>query len=84
MLPDMKIRVITGNWSNDSMKRMILIIAVLIGSASPAFAYIDPGSGSAIMTIVIGLFVAVGVTIKSFWYRIRGFLGIKNKSEKKK
>ena len=84
MLPDMKIRVITGNWSNESMKRMILIIAVLIGSASPAFAYIDPGSGSAIMTIVIGLFVAVGVTIKSFWYRIRGFLGIKNKSEKKK
>ena len=84
MLPDMKIRIITGNWSNDSMKRMILIIAVLIGSASPAFAYIDPGSGSAIMTIVIGLFVTVGVTIKSFWYRIRGFLGIKNKSEKKK
>ena len=41
-------------------------------------------SGLASMYIVIGLFVAVGVTIKSFWYRIRGFLGIKNKSEKKK
>ena len=65
------------------MNKVILILGILIGNASPAFAYIDPGSGSAIMTIVIGLFVAVGVTIKSFWYKIQGFLGI-TKSKKKK
>lgn len=39
--------------------------------ASPAMAYIDPGSGSAIMSALIGLFVAVGISFKSYWYKIK-------------
>ena len=41
--------------------------------AQPAFAYIDPGSGSAIMSVIIGFFVAIGVLIKTFWYKIKSF-----------
>lgn len=36
-----------------------------------ANAYIDPGSGSAIMSAIIGFFVVIGLTIKSFWYKIK-------------
>ena len=36
-----------------------------------AHAYIDPGSGSAIMSAIIGFFVVIGLTIKSFWYKIK-------------
>lgn len=44
------------------------------------FAYIDPGSGSAIMSVIIGFFVAIGVLIKTFWYKITALLGLsKNK-----
>ena len=37
----------------------------------PAMAYIDPGSGSAIMSAIIGLFVAVGLAIKTYWYKLK-------------
>ena len=46
-------------------------------SAEPAFAYIDPGSGSALISIIVGAFVAVGLAIKSFWYKITGIFGSK-------
>ena len=36
-------------------------------------AYIDPGSGSAIMSAIIGLFVATGMVIKTYWYKIKSF-----------
>ena len=69
-----------------TMKRTIFFTLVLfaVGTQS-AFAYIDPGSGSAIMTAIMGLFVAVGVLIKTFWYKIQSFFGFsklkKNSSE---
>ena len=37
----------------------------------PAMAYIDPGSGSAIMSAIIGLFVATGLVIKTYWYKLK-------------
>ena len=39
----------------------------------PAMAYIDPGSGSAIMSAVIGLFVAIGLAVKTYWYKLKSF-----------
>ncbi|MCK5665181.1 MAG: hypothetical protein KAI17_16940 [Thiotrichaceae bacterium] len=36
-------------------------------------AYIDPGSGSAIMSAVIGIFVAIGLAVKTYWYKIKSF-----------
>ena len=55
----------------------IAICFVLMGlSSTPAFAYIDPGSGSAILSMLIGLFVALGVIVKTFWYKILSLLGL--------
>jgi hypothetical protein len=51
--------------------------------AQPAFAYIDPGSGSAIMSVIIGLFVAIGITIKTYWYKLKSIF-TRNKKETKK
>ena len=55
----------------------------IIITAQPAFAYIDPGSGSAIMSVIIGFFVAVGVLIKTFWYKIKNFFGFKKAKKTK-
>ena len=33
--------------------------------------YMDPGTGSAIMSAVIGFFVVAGLTIKGYWYRLK-------------
>ena len=52
------------------MKNIVPVI--LLGLwIQPAMAYIDPGSGSAIMSAIVGLFVAVGIAIKTYWYKIK-------------
>ena len=48
-----------------------IIFAVLVTAGLPAFAYIDPGSGSAIMSLIIGFFVALGLTVKTYWYKLK-------------
>ena len=55
------------------MKKIILIIPVTVITlwVPPAMAYLDPGSGSAIMSAAIGLFVAIGLTVKTYWYKTK-------------
>ena len=48
-----------------------IVFAVLVTAWLPAFAYIDPGSGSAIMSLIIGLFVALGLMVKTYWYKLK-------------
>jgi hypothetical protein len=60
------------------MKMSIPILIILITLwASPAMAYIDPGSGSAIMSAIIGLFVASSLAIKTYWYKIKSLFSDK-------
>jgi hypothetical protein len=62
-------------------KTMLVAIMLLTLGTQSAFAYIDPGSGSALMSIIIGFFVASSVVIKTFWYKIVGLLGLSNKKK---
>ena len=38
---------------------------------SNAYAYIDPGTGSAIIQMLIGTLVGLGIALKVYWHRIR-------------
>ena len=44
-----------------------------ITASSPAYAYLDPGTGSLIIQIVIGAIAAIGVTLKLYWHKFRVF-----------
>jgi len=44
-------------------------------------AYIDPGSGSAILSAIIGFLVAIGLIIKTYWFKLKGLFMRKPKSE---
>tara|TARA_B100000900_G_C20579528_1_gene716864 strand:+ start:1894 stop:2040 length:147 start_codon:yes stop_codon:yes gene_type:complete len=37
------------------------------------FAYIDPGSGGALITAILGFFAAITYTLKKYFYKIRSF-----------
>lgn len=43
--------------------------------------YIDPGTGSLIIQVIIGTVVAAGVFIKTFWKRIKTFFSRRFGSE---
>ena len=64
------------------MKKTILLTFILFAfGAQPAFAYIDPGTGSFILSLIGAFFVAMWLYIKVFWYKIKSFLGL-SKSKK--
>jgi len=56
-----------------------IIISIILWM-SPAMAYIDPGSGSAIMSAIIGFFVAISLAIKTYWYKIKSLFSRKKKT----
>ena len=55
-----------------------LVLAALL--PGPALAYLDPGTGSMMLQVILGGIAAIGVALKLFWYRIIAFLGFGKKS----
>ncbi len=44
-------------------------------SVESAHAYIDPGSGSALITAILGAIGAVGYGVRKYYYKIKRFFG---------
>ena len=51
--------------------RIIAVFVLLISLSPPAMAYLDPASGSAIMSAIIGLIVAIFLAVKTYWYKMK-------------
>jgi hypothetical protein len=51
----------------------IALLLTLAGFAPPALAYLDPSTGSMILSAIIGIIASVGLALKTYWYRIKGF-----------
>ena len=61
--------------------KKLAIVTITISFCTPVFAYLDPGSGSAILSAIIGAFVAAGIAIKSYWYKLKKLFNFKRKKE---
>ena len=57
-----------------------LIVVLMVLATEPAFAYLDPGTGSMLLQVILGGVAAVAVAIKLFWYKIRAAVGLGKKS----
>lgn len=55
---------------------MYFLTVLLAGPLAPP-AYLDPGSGSFILQMVIAAVLGIGVAISASWNRIKRLLGIK-------
>ena len=53
--------------------RIALVAAACLSMASPAHAYLDPGTGSMLISAVLGVAAALALAVKMFWYRLVGF-----------
>jgi hypothetical protein len=58
-----------------------LIVFVLALFTQPAWAYLDPGTGSMLLQVILGGIAAVGVALKLGWHKIRAALGFAAKSD---
>lgn len=63
------------------MKHLTQILAavILLGSFSvtaPAYAYLDPGTGSMLLQLLLGGVAGVLVIGKLYWVRVKSFFGL--------
>lgn len=48
-----------------------LALIVLAAFAPAAEAYLDPSTGSLILSAIVGLLATIGLAVKTWWYRIK-------------
>ena len=53
--------------------RIALVLVACLSIASPAYAYLDPGTGSMLVSAAVGVAAAVALAVKMFWYRLIAF-----------
>jgi hypothetical protein len=39
--------------------------------ALPAWAYLDPSTGSMILSAIVGLFATLALAVKTYWYKLK-------------
>ena len=61
----------------------VLSIILLLTTGQQAHAYIDPGSGSLVMTAIIGFIAAIGYTFRKYFYKLKNLFKKKNTAESK-
>jgi hypothetical protein len=61
--------------------RIFLLMIFFIGFSTSAFAYLDPGSGSLILQIVIAGLLAGSMFFKRIWYFIKNIFAKKSSDD---
>ena len=46
------------------------VLVLLVAFERPAGAYLDPGTGSMLLQVLLGGFAAVGVLARLYWHRL--------------
>ena len=59
--------------------KLCLLLSAL-GFSAQAQAYLDPGTGSMIISAIVGVFATLALAIKTYWYRLLGLFRRKSTS----
>ena len=59
---------------NKRNRPVLLLGAIALGGFAPsAFAYLDPSTGSMVVSAIVGIFASIALAVKTYWYKIKGF-----------
>ncbi len=61
-----------------------LFLVIFVAQPLPAFAYLDPGSGSYIIQVTIGVLAGAVFMVKNYWAVINGYIQRFFNKDKKK
>jgi hypothetical protein len=59
---------------------LLIVILIAIADLHQAHAYLDPGTGSMLIQVIIAGALGAAFTLKLYWKRLKGFLS-KGKTE---
>ena len=50
-----------------------LVAGMILLLVSPAaWAYLDPSTGSMVISAIVGIFASIALAVKTYWYKIKG------------
>lgn len=63
--------------------RLIFVIFLMatVGGIKPAHAYLDPGTGSLILQVLLGGIAGALVVGRLYWQKVKALFGIKSRSD---
>ena len=60
-----------------------LLVLPWLTAPKTAQAYLDPGTGSILLQVIIGGVAGLGVVAKLYWHRLRSLFGLREKEAQK-
>jgi hypothetical protein len=57
------------------------LLVLLLCLPPSAFAYLDPSTGSMVVSAIVGIFASIALAVKTYWYKIKGFFKRDSKQE---
>lgn len=68
------------------LHRRPMLVSLILGlvaltASSSAFAYIDPGTGSAVLQGILAALAAIGLTLKLYWHRFLKLIGVRKSAK---
>ena len=66
--------------TNKRPTRVFTALACLLVSPS-ALAYLDPSTGSMVVSAIVGIFASIALAVKTYWYKIKGWFKKDTKQE---
>ena len=57
------------------------IACCLLLVSSPALAYLDPSTGSMVVSAIVGIFASIALALKTYWYKIKNLFRRGNRQE---
>jgi len=60
---------------------LVVVSALLLSIPAPAFAYLDPGTGSMIVQAIIGVVVGALIVLKLYWRKFISFFSRRRPSD---
>jgi hypothetical protein len=68
--------------SKQLTKTWLTVLATCLMTVSPAaLAYLDPTTGSMVVSAIVGIFASIALAVKTYWYKIKGFFRRDNKQD---
>ena len=57
---------------NENARNSVLFFVLLsFGFVESAQAYLDPSTGSMLLSALIGIFATLGLFVKTYWYKLK-------------
>ncbi len=52
---------------------LLSLVLMLLLVSPGAFAYLDPSTGSMVVSAIVGILASIALALKTYWYRIKAF-----------